>query len=139
MSDASSPIVAWPPLHPIVRRDSFYGWSRTTDPSGYSTEVIVQDLDLPSYSRRFQEEDYWRQLEEHPPQVIVSFLPGTTSYEPLQAVVLEKFLQKHRGEYRLVEQDLLCPVWQRLAQSSEEVREAGAAQPERRANTSSDK
>ena len=115
LTGASSNVVAWPPLHPIVRRDTFYGWNRTTDPAGYTTESIIHDMGLPQYVRRFAEQDYWRQLEANPPTLIVSSEPLTKSYEPVQARVLEQFLQKHQAEYILVDDGLLNPVWLRRA------------------------
>jgi hypothetical protein len=117
LTDASSKVVAWPPLHPVVRHDVFYGWNRTTDPAGYTTESIVRDMGLPQYILKFEEQDYWRQLESHPPALIVSSAPLTASYEPAQARVLEKFLHKHQTEYILVDDGLLCSVWLRRTEA----------------------
>jgi hypothetical protein len=133
MSDPSSKVVAWLPLHPVVRHDTFYGWNRTMDPAGYTTESIVQDLRLPEYARKFQEPDYWRQLEANPPTLIVATVPHTSSYEPKQAAVLEKFLQKHQAEYILVDQGLLCPVWQRRTKAPVALSDRGSPNPLRAA------
>lgn len=117
-SDRESKVVAWPPFHPLLRRDTFYGWSRTVDPSGYSTERVVQEIGAPEYARNFEEQEYWRQLEDDPPTLILAFVPGATSYEPIQAAVLGQFLRKHRSDYVLIEQHLLCPVWVRKSPAS---------------------
>ncbi len=117
LSDSDAKIAAWPPFHPVLRRDTFYAWSKTFDPSGFSTERIVQHLGSPDYARRFEADAYWNQLEANPPEIIVSFVPSTTSYEPKQAAVLNQFLRKHRAEYILVEEDFLCPIWLRKPRS----------------------
>ena len=112
-TDESSTVVAWLPWHPVVRRDSFYAWSRTTDPAGFSTESIVQHLDIPEHVHRFEDSGYRHQLAETPPQIIVWPAEGMPSYEPRQAVILREYLRLHRDEYRPFATDSRFPVWRR--------------------------
>ena len=91
-SEEHSPIVAAPPFHPIIRRDVFYAWSRTTDPHGYTTERAMSNLgygDLVSAKRDRDE------LARNDPSVIVLPLPGEDLYEPLQWQIISEFLRRN--------------------------------------------
>ena len=109
MAPAGSSIVAFPPLHPVVRRDAFYGWSRTTDPGGLTTEAIMRALAVPDYAKRFDHDQYRRELETHPPALVVVPVVGDTAYEPRQWEVIRDYLDAHRDRYVL--ENLLRPVW----------------------------
>jgi len=114
LSPADAPIAAYPPLHPVVRRDVFYAWSRTIDPGGYGTEAIMRDLDIPDYSARFDRDHYRRELDSNPPALVVSALDGEWAYEPAQWAVLREYLAAHRENYVFVDRGLLRPLWIRL-------------------------
>lgn len=110
LSPPDAPIVAFPPLHPVIRRDVFYGWSRTTDPGGNGTEAIMRKLDVPGYSERFDREHYRQELDSRPPGLVVSPLEGESAYEPLQWAVLREYLTAHQGSY-VLDETLIRPVW----------------------------
>jgi hypothetical protein len=113
LSPGEQPIVAFPPLHPVVRRDVFYGWSRTTDPGGAGTEVVMGKLDVPGYSERFERAHYQQELDAHPPALVVVPLDTESAYEPGQWSVLREYVAAHQDRYVLVTRDLLRPVWVR--------------------------
>jgi hypothetical protein len=113
LSPADAPIAAYPPLHPIVRRDVFYGWSRTIDPGGYGTEAIMRDLDIPGYSARFDRDHYRQELDSNPPALVVSALDDEWAYEPAQWAALREYLATHRDDYAFIDRGLLRPVWVR--------------------------
>jgi hypothetical protein len=113
LTPPDAPIVAYPPLHPVTRRDVFYGWNRTIDPGGYGTEAIMRRLDVPGYSGRFDREHYRQELDAHPPALVVSPLEGEWAYEPLQWTVLREYLTAHQQNYTLLAAGLLRPVWVR--------------------------
>ncbi len=113
LSPADAAIVAYPPFHPVVRRDVFYAWSRTTDPGGYTTEPIMRALEIPGYSERFEPAYYRQQLDTTPPVVVVSPVKGDSGYEPLQWATLREYLAAERFKYALVDEGLLRPVWLR--------------------------
>ena len=104
-------IVAYPPLHPVVRRDVFYGWNRTTDPGGYGTERIMRTLAVPGYSERFEAAYYRRELDARQPAAIVAPLNDDWTYEPMQWAAVRDFLAEHRERYVLVDEGLMRPVW----------------------------
>ena len=104
-------IVAYPPLHPVVRRDVFYGWNRTTDPGGYGTERIMRTLAVPGYSERFEAAYYRRELDARQPAAIVAPLNDDATYEPMQWAAVRDFLAEHRERYVLLREGLIRPVW----------------------------
>jgi len=104
-------IVAYPPLHPVVRRDVFYGWNRTTDPAGFGTERIMRALAVPGFSERFDPASYRRELGASRPPVIVSPRNDDWAYEPGQWAAVRDFLAVHRASYVLVDRDVMQPVW----------------------------
>jgi hypothetical protein len=83
--------VATPPLHPIYRRDTFYVWFNTLDPSGYETEAIMDAI--PLVRGRVSDEQYRLELTAHPPALVVLW---PDAYPRRQKAVLEEFL-KVRG------------------------------------------
>jgi hypothetical protein len=105
-SDESSPIIAAPPFHPIVRRDVFYAWSRTTDPHGYTTEPAMRDL---GYGDFVSADHYREELARHDPSVIVLPLPGEDLYDPLQWQILSEFLRRNAGRYEIVTEGFIRP------------------------------
>ena len=113
VSPADAAIVAYPPLHPIVRHDVFYGWSRTTDPAGHGTEAIMDALALPGYSQRFAAPYYQQEIEARPPAVVVAPLDSNWGYEPKQWAVLRGYLDMHRDRYVLIDRGVLRPFWLR--------------------------
>jgi hypothetical protein len=66
---AEDRVVASPPLHPIDRRDSFFLWFNTLAPGGFDAEQIVARL--PMYRRYVREGQFLRELEAHPPALVV--------------------------------------------------------------------
>ena len=113
LSAEDTRIVAYPPLHPVVRRDVFYAWSRTTDPAGSGTEAVMSAMAVPDYSDRFVRDYYRGELESNAPTLIVSPLDDGWTYEPGQWSVLRDYLAMHRAEYALIERGMLRPVWVR--------------------------
>jgi hypothetical protein len=112
-SAQGDPIIAYPPLHPVVRRDVFYGWNRTTDPAGFGTETVMHILAVPGYSERFESPSYRRELDSGQPAVIVSPRNDDWGYEPGQWASVREFLAEHRASYVLVDRGLIQPVWVR--------------------------
>ena len=112
-SAQGDPIIAYPPLHPVVRRDVFYGWNRTTDPAGFGTETVMHILAVPGYSERFESPSYRRELDAGQPAVIVSPRNDDWGYEPGQWASVREFLAEHRASYVLVDRGLIQPVWVR--------------------------
>jgi hypothetical protein len=110
-SAKDDPIIAYPPLHPVVRRDVFYGWNRTTDPAGFGTERIMRALAVPGFSERFDAAYYRRELGANRPPVIVSPRNDDWAYEPEQWAAVRDFLAMHRASYVLVDRGLMQPVW----------------------------
>jgi len=104
-------IIAYPPLHPVVRRDVFYGWNRTTDPAGFGTEPIMRALAVPGFTERFDSPYYRRELGANRPPVIVSPRDDDWGYEPGQWAAIREFLATHRASYVLVDRALIQPVW----------------------------
>jgi len=104
-------IIAYPPLHPVVRRDVFYAWNRTTDPTGFGTERIMRTLAVPGFSERFDSAYYGRELGANRPPVIVSPRSDDWAYEPGQWAAVRDFLAMHRASYVLVDRGLMQPVW----------------------------
>ena len=113
VSREDSRIVAYPPLHPVVRKDVFYAWSRTTDPAGHGTEAVMREMALPGYSARFDRDYYLAEIESNAPTLIVSPLDDNWTYEPIQWSVLREYLAAHRADYVLVERGMPAPVWVR--------------------------
>ena len=62
-------VVVSPPLHPINRRDTFFLWFNTADPSGFDSERILTRL--PSYRDDVTGEHYRAELEAHPPALVL--------------------------------------------------------------------
>jgi hypothetical protein len=93
-------VVAPPPHHPIMRRDSFFLWFNTSDPQGYDSERILAELG--PYGREVSPEAYRAALESDPPAfVVVGAGSAAAAYPPGQWRVLGEFLPR-RG-YRLVQ------------------------------------
>ena len=113
LNPVNAPIAAYLPMHPVVRRDVFYGWSRTLDPGGFGTEAIMRALDVQGYSRRFEPAYYRQELASRPPALVVAPLEGEPAYEPAQWAALRAFLQEHQAQYTLMSEGLLRPVWVR--------------------------
>jgi hypothetical protein len=99
LSDENSLIIAAPPFHPMVRRDVFYAWSRTTDPHGYTTERAMNDL---GYGKFVSAESYRNELVRRDPAVVVLPLPGEDLYEPAQWQVIVAFLRRNATRYEIV-------------------------------------
>ena len=128
LSTEDTRIVAYPPLHPVVRRDVFYAWSRTTDPAGSGTEAVMRAMAVPAYSDRFVRDYYRGELESNAPTLIVSPLDDGWAYEPGQWSVLRDYLAMHRAEYVLIERGMLRPVWVRRERVNHDLLEQfGAA------------
>lgn len=113
IAPADKAVVAYPPLHPVVRRDVFYGWSRTTDPAGRSTETIMAALDVPGYSQRFVRPYYWHEIEANPPALVIAPLDANWGYEPAQWSVVRDYLAAHQENYVFVDRHVLRPMWVR--------------------------
>jgi hypothetical protein len=108
---SDAPVVAYPPLHPVTRRDAFYAWSRTTDPRGHGTEAIMRSLDVPGYSLRFAPAYYREELETRPPALVVAPRDANWAYEPNQWAVLQEYLATHQDEFVLVDRRGLPSFW----------------------------
>ncbi len=91
IADPGDRVVAAPPFHPIFRRDTFYVWFNTLDPSGYETEEIMGDI--PLVRGLASERTYREELEANPP-ALVAMLDGV--YPRLQSGVIEEFLRERR-------------------------------------------
>ena len=82
-------VVATPPFHPIFRRDTFYVWFNTLDPSGYETEPIMDRI--PLVSGRVSERTYRQELASHPPAIVVL---SATTYPRRQEAVIREFIRE---------------------------------------------
>jgi hypothetical protein len=111
-SDKDSSIIAAPPFHPIVRRDVFYAWSRTTDPHGYTTERAMSDL---GYGDLVSAEHDRAELDRRDPAVIVLPLPDEDLYEPLQWKIISEFLRRNAARYEIVTEGYIRPFAVRRA------------------------
>jgi len=105
-SDERSPVIAPPPFHPIIRRDVFYAWSRTTDPHGYATERAMRDLGREEFVSAGR---YRSELERGDPSVIVLPLPSEELYEPLQWQVISEFLRLNAKRFEIVDKGYIRP------------------------------
>ena len=79
MREAAVPggrVVADPQWHPVYRRDVFYGWFSTFDPGGRGQERILREWNPRGYGARFTGEGYRRELDAHPPALIVTVGDG---------------------------------------------------------------
>ena len=86
-------VVGLPPIHPIDRRDTFFLWFNTTDPGGFNSERILQQL--PSYRQYVTPDRYRRELETHPPALVVLAPEGGLGlYPQAQQAALDAFLTK---------------------------------------------
>jgi hypothetical protein len=98
MIDITGPedhIVAMPPFHPIIRRDTFYVWFNTSDPAGHETEQILQGM--PLVRSLASEQQYRHELESHPPALVVLWSDSDgRGYPRRQQALLERFLQERR-------------------------------------------
>jgi hypothetical protein len=83
-------VVATPPLHPILRRDTFYVWFKTFDPAGYGTEQIMEEI--PLVRDLVSEQRYRLELMANPPALVVL---GPDRYTRGQQSALAAFLQEH--------------------------------------------
>jgi hypothetical protein len=117
VSGTEDSIVAYPPLHPVVRHDAFYAWNRTTSPIGYGTESVMRSLQMPGYSERFEPSYYRRQLELKAPALVVSPRNGDWGYDNGQWTALQDYLTSHREAYVFVQHGLLQPMWVRRDRS----------------------
>jgi hypothetical protein len=84
-------VVAPPPEHPIVRRDVFFLWFNTSDPRGYDSERILEQLG--PYRAEVSFEADRRALEADPPAFVVLGV-GTSApeYPRAQLRALREFL-----------------------------------------------
>jgi hypothetical protein len=114
LSGEKSPIIAPPPFHPIVRRDVFYAWSRTTDPHGYTTERAMSDLGLSEF---VSAERYRQELGRGDPSVIVLPLPGEELYDPVQSQVISEFLHDNAERYDVLKNACIRPLAMKRAES----------------------
>jgi hypothetical protein len=105
-SEKGSFIIAPPPFHPIVRRDTFYAWSRTTDPHGYTTERAMTDL---GFGEFVSPERYREEIGLRDPSIIVLPLPGEDLYEPLQWQIIIEFLRRNADRYVIVKEGFIRP------------------------------
>ena len=113
LAPAREPILAYPPLHPVVRRDVFYAWNRTTDPAGRGTEEVMRTFRVGDYSGRFESAHYALELAERPPAIIVAPLNADWGYEPRQWTAVREYLATHRDDYVVVDRGLMRPAWVR--------------------------
>ena len=102
MNKVSSPedrVIGSPPYHPIRREDTFFLSFNTSDPKGFDSERIFEEL--PGL-RPFVTEDHYRaELEAHPPALVVLRSPVFAVTHPSrQRAIVEKFMLS-RG-YRTV-------------------------------------
>jgi hypothetical protein len=93
-------VVAPPPHHPILRHDSLFLWFNTSDPQGYDSERILEELG--PYRREVAPEAYRAALESEPPAfVVLNIGPTDAAYPAGQWRALGDFL--HRRGYRVVQ------------------------------------
>ncbi len=110
---ADARVLAYPPLHPIVRRDVFYAWNRTTDPAGRGTAAVMRAMQVPGYAERFTSAHQQRELASRPPAVVVAPVDAAWGYEPEQWRVVRAWLDVHRDEYVALARDVMAPAWVR--------------------------
>jgi hypothetical protein len=92
-------VVALPPAHPIDRRDVFFVWFNTSDPNGYDSGRILEDLG--PYRPLVSPEHDRDALRAHPPAfVILDAGPFAAPYPAGQWRALLDFLPRH--DYRVV-------------------------------------
>lgn len=89
-------VVAGFPLHPVFRRDTFFKVviDMTAD-GGDGMEQIMPQLTVPPYSEHFQPAGYEKELELHPPSLVV-MPPLCTA---AQTDALKAYLLQHRDDY----------------------------------------
>lgn len=93
-------VVAVPPAHPIDRRDVFFLWFNTSDPAGYDSGRILEDLG-PPYRPLVSPGANRDALASHPPAfVILDSGPFAAPYPEGQWQALIEFLPRH--DYRVV-------------------------------------
>jgi len=80
---------------PMFRRSSFYQVVNSMAPSGYDGARVMQELQLEGYSKKFTEADGLRQLEEHPPELILR----RGSYPAYPRHALSDYIARHAAEY----------------------------------------
>jgi hypothetical protein len=92
-------VVAPPPSHPIARRDVFFLWFNTSDPNGYDSERILEELG--PYRALVSPEQDRAALLAHPPAfVVLDSGPFAAPYPAGQWRALLDFLPRHG--YRVV-------------------------------------
>jgi len=89
-------VVASMERNPLFRRDTLYHIVSNSAPSGYGTTRIMADMNLQPFSARFSTEFYRREMEERPPDLIMSV--GWLTLE--QHLAIDSFLDHHRADYR---------------------------------------
>ena len=102
--------MAPPPLHPVIRKDVFYAWHRTTDPGGYTTETLMEDFGDQEYSQRTQPMYYRMELSRNAPDLIVLPRRGEQLYEPMQWRVLKRYLYNNADDFEFLSSGYLYPV-----------------------------
>ncbi len=92
-------VVAPPSEHPIVRGDVFFLWFNTSDPMGYDSERILEELG--PYRREVSREQNRAALEANPPAfVVLDAGPFAARYPEGQWHALLDYLPRHG--YRVV-------------------------------------
>lgn len=102
VSPKDSTVVALPPLHPIFRRDAFYGWVEVRDTRGPLVHDILEKL--PSRQERFSKSYRLKELEQNPPSLITLRNGPVGIFEDPEVVsALAEFLEKNHNAYHPVE------------------------------------
>lgn len=105
-------VVTVPPLHPIFRRNVFFGWSNSYDPAGHETEYLIRNF-LPPLQDKFSKRQYIKELKQNPPAfVLLGRSPVVDKYYPQQNPILQEFIQRNQylirkidGYYFAIRQD----------------------------------
>lgn len=104
ITDSNDRVVAFPPLHPIFRRDTFYSWVHSWAPGNRDTEFLMKSLDSP-FAKKFQEDCYRNELEQCPPAMVITGGKKAAFYCPGQFIVLEKYLKERKDMYEPIPMD----------------------------------
>ena len=101
MREAAAPegrVVADPQWHPVYRRDVFYGWFSTFDPGGRGQERILREWNPRGYGARFTAAGYRRELDAHPPALIVTVGDGF-NLPATQELATAAWVREHGDDY----------------------------------------
>jgi hypothetical protein len=95
LAPANGYVVATIETMPLFRRNSFYQLANSLAGNGLDGAKAMQMMAISPFSDNFTVERALRQIEAHPPDLIV---PGA-GYPQFERAALDIFLGRHAGEY----------------------------------------